>query len=231
LLAVDAIRRGSKLVCVCARFTLRKKKVREIADELEAELGPDDEPLYRPRYNVAPTDLAWILELAGDARVLRPATWSYVVGDGARRLINVRGESVGSGAGFREAFAARRCAVVTDGFYEWPAAKGQAPTFFHRAGDGLVLLGGLFQRPRGDDAHARFTVLTTRPNALVARVHDRMPVIVPVGQLERWLAAEPGDAATLIAPAPDALVATLVSKHVNNVRNDDPSGVAPAEVA
>jgi putative SOS response-associated peptidase YedK len=214
---------------MCARFTLRKKKARHIADELEAELPPDDEPLYRPRYNVAPTDLAWIVDREREARVLRAASWSYVVGDGARRLINVRGEQVGSGAGFREAFAARRCVVVTDGFYEWPTPKGQAPTLFHRVDDGLVLLGGLFQRPRPGDAHPRFTVLTTRPNAPIARVHDRMPVVVPLAELDRWLAGDAADAARLIAPAPDdALVATLVSKHVNNVRNDDPSCTEPA---
>jgi putative SOS response-associated peptidase YedK len=217
---------------VCARFTLRRKTVRQIADELETELGPDDEPLYRTRYNVAPTDLAWIVDHAADARVLRAATWSYVVGDRARRLVNVRGESVGSGAGFREAFADRRCVVVSDGFYEWPETKGQAPTLFHRPDDGLVLLGGLFQRARPGDAHPRFTVLTTQPNAAIARVHDRMPVVVPLGALDRWLAGSPSEAARLIAPAPDdALVATLVSKHVNNVRNDDPACVAPVERA
>jgi putative SOS response-associated peptidase YedK len=213
---------------MCARFTLRRRNVRQIADELEAELGPDDEPLYRARFNVAPTDLAWIVDRAADTRVLRAATWSYVVGDGARRLINVRGESVGSGAGFREAFASRRCVVVTDGFYEWPEPRGQAPTLFHRADDGLVLLGGLFQRARPGDAHPRFTVLTTRPSAAIARVHDRMPVVVPMGALDRWLEASPLEAGRLIAPAPeDALIATAVSKHVNNVRNDDPTCVAP----
>ena len=217
---------------MCARFTLRRKKVREIADELEAELGPDDEPLYRVRYNVAPTDLAWIVDGGDHGRALRAANWSYVVGDGARRLINVRGESVGSGAGFREAFADRRCVVVTDGFYEWPATKGQPPTLFHRADGGLVLLGGLWQRPRAGDAHPRFTVLTTRPSAPIARVHDRMPVIVPAGELERWIAGSPTEAAALLGPAPDdALVGTLVSKHVNNVRNDDPACVTPAEPA
>jgi putative SOS response-associated peptidase YedK len=217
---------------MCARFTLRRKKVREIADELEAELGSDDEPLYRVRYNVAPTDLAWIVDGGDHGRALRAANWSYVVGDGARRLINVRGESVGSGAGFREAFADRRCVVVTDGFYEWPATKGQAPTLFHRADGGLVLLGGLWQRPRAGDAHPRFTVLTTRPSAPIARVHDRMPVIVPRAALDRWIAGAPAEAASLLGPAPDdALVGTLVSKHVNNVRNDDPACVTPAEPA
>ena len=214
---------------MCARFTLRKKTLREVADDLDAEYAADDEPLYRARFNVAPTDVAWIVEFGADRRVLRPATWNYLVSSG-RPLINLRGESVGSGTGYREAFASRRCAVVTDGVYEWPPTKGSAPTWFHRADDGLVLLGGLFQRPKSDDVHARFTVLTTRPNALVARVHDRMPVILPVESLDEWLAAEPADAVRLIGPAPaDALVATAVSKHVNSVRNDDPACVVPAE--
>ena len=38
-------------------------------------------------------------------------------------MINVRGEQVGAGHGFREAFALRRCAVVTDGFFEWNARR------------------------------------------------------------------------------------------------------------
>ena len=209
---------------MCARFTLRKKTLREVADDLDAEYAADDEPLYRARFNVAPTDVAWLVEYGADRRVLRPATWSYLV-SGGRPLINLRGENVGSGAGYREAFASRRCAVVTDAFYEWPG-KGLAPFLFHRAHDGLVLLGGLFQRPKGTDTHARFTVLTTRPNALVARVHDRMPVIFPAERLDEWLTAEPAKAVSLIGPAPeDALVATPVSKHVNSVKNDDPECV------
>ena len=217
---------------MCARFTLRKRKAREIADELEAELAPDDELRYRPRYNVAPTDLAWIVAGGADARVLRAATWSYVVGDGARRLINVRGESVGSGAGFREAVAERRCAVVTDGFYEWPAAKGQAPTLFRRADDGLVLLGGLFQRPRGGATPTRGSPCSRRARTRPSRACTiACPSSCPSPRSTAGSRAAPADAATLIAsPAPDdALVGTLVSKHVNNVRNDDAACVVPAE--
>jgi putative SOS response-associated peptidase YedK len=212
---------------MCARFTLKKRKMKDVVDELDAEIADDDVPLYRPRYNVAPTDVAWIVELGGDRRVVRPATWNYLVSSG-RPLVNLRGENVGSGRGYRDAFVDRRCVVVADGFYEWPG-KGQAPTWFHRPDDGLVLLGGLYQRPSGDDVHARFTVLTTRPNALVAKVHDRMPVIIPATALDAWLGAAPAEAARLIGPAPeDALVATPVSKHVNSVRNDDPACLAPA---
>jgi putative SOS response-associated peptidase YedK len=211
---------------VCARFTLKKRRLKDVADALDAEISDDDEPLYRPRYNVAPTDIAWIVEYGADRRVLRPATWNYLVSAG-RPLINLRGENVGSGAGYRDAFTSRRCCVVTDGFYEWPG-KGLAPFWFHRTDDGIVLLGGLFQRPREGDHHARFTVLTARPNQLVSKVHDRMPVILPIERLDEWLTAEPAEAARLIGPAPeDALVATPVSKHVNSVRNDDPTCVVP----
>jgi putative SOS response-associated peptidase YedK len=139
--------------------------------------------------------------------------------------VNLRGESLGP----RHKNVGSRCAVVSDGFYEWPG-KGLAPFWFHRADDGLVLLGGLFQRPKGEDVHARFTVLTTRPNALVANVHDRMPIVLPVDRLDEWLTADPAAALRLVGPAPeDALVATPVSKHVNSVRHDDPECVAPAD--
>ncbi len=207
---------------MCARATLRKNYVDEVADELDAIISAEDASLYRPRYNIAPSDRSWILEARGDERVLVAATWGYVVRD--RPLINVRGEQIASGSGFRDAFANRRCLVVTDGFYEWNHAK--RPTWFHRRGEGLVLLAGLFQTTAG---LPRFTVLTTRPNNLIAGIHNRMPVIVPAEAVDSWLLRKTADAARLIEPAPEEyLVATAVSTRVNSVKHDDPGCLAPA---
>src|SRR5262245_23044882 len=159
---------------MCGRTTLTNARLEDIADDLDAEFSPEDAALYRPRYNVAPSDTTWIVETRGDGRVLAPAVWGYVASK--RPLINVRGEQVASGGGFREACANRRCAVVTDGFYEWPPATGdkrasRAPFWYHRSDGGLVLLAGLWQRGEAPGAPPRFTILTTRPNALVAQVH------------------------------------------------------------
>jgi putative SOS response-associated peptidase YedK len=218
---------------MCGRVTLTGDDVEEIAADLDAEISPDDVAHYRPRYNVAPSDLHWILEPGADRRVLRPAVWGYAVS--GRTLINVRGEQVGAGHGFREAFASRRCLVVTDGFFEWTAAR--APFWYHRADGGLVLLAGVFQRAEvhppsvGGERRdrPRFTILTTRPNKLVAAVHGRMPVVIPPAHIDDWLTAPPTGAARLIAPAPEeALVATPVSKRVNSVKNDDPACLTPA---
>jgi putative SOS response-associated peptidase YedK len=218
---------------MCGRTTLTNQRLEDIAEDLDAEFSPEDLALYRPRYNVAPSDTTWITVSRGDARVIEPAVWGYVASK--KPLINVRGEQVASGSGFRDAFASRRCAVVTDGFYEWPPAGGsrsapRAPYWFHRSDGGLVLLAGLFQRsPADSQGPPRFTILTTRPNGTVAKVHDRMPVVLPQDRLDDWLAGPPPRAASLLAPAPDDwLVATRVSTRVNSPRHDDPACLTPA---
>jgi putative SOS response-associated peptidase YedK len=216
---------------MCGRMTLTRDDVHQLVAELEAELGEDDARLYRPRYNVAPSDRHWILRVDGDARVLVPATWGYLAS--GRPLINVRSEQVASGRGFREAFQTRRCAVVTDGFFEWNARR--EPTWFHRTDGGLVLLAGLFhQQPLDEASPPRFTVLTTRPNLTVGAVHDRMPVALDPrdpAALDDWLRADaPTKVTRLLAPArDDLLVGTPVSRRVNSVRVDDPSCLAPPD--
>jgi len=217
---------------MCGRVTLTREDVDEIAETLDAELSPEDARRYKRRYNVAPSDLHWIVEYGADRRVLAPATWGYVptapAGRARKPLINVRGEQVGSGHGFREAFASRRCAVVTDGFFEWNT--GRAPFWYHRPDGGLILMAGLYQDPPEGQRDPRFTILTTRPNKLVAQIHDRMPVILPAARVDDWLTAPPTDAADLIRPAPEeTLIATPVSRRVNSVANDDAACLGPPE--
>jgi putative SOS response-associated peptidase YedK len=217
---------------MCARVTLTVDDIEELAEMLDAELSSEDARRYKPRFNVAPSDVHWIVEYGADRRVLAPAKWGYVPtsppGRTRKPLINVRGEQVGAGHGFHRAFETRRCAVVTDGFFEWDTQRH--PFWYHRTDGGLVLLAGLYQDALAGDPDARFTVLTTRPNKLIAAVHDRMPVIVPQVRLDDWLTAAPAEAAALIRPAPeDELIATPVSRRVNSVSNDDAGCLAPPE--
>jgi putative SOS response-associated peptidase YedK len=201
-----------------------KLSLAEIAGELEAEFSGEDVALYRPRWNVAPSDTTWIAIHRGDARVLGPARWGCLAND--RPLINVRGEQVASGSAFRDAFVSRRCVLVADGFYEWNSKR--EPTWFHRIDGRLLFFGALFQAPRANETLPRFTVLTTTPNATVAEVHDRMPVVLDPSSLDGWLSGSAAEAACLILPAGlDILCARPVSTHVNSVRNDDAGCIAP----
>lgn len=74
------------------------------------------------------------------------------------------------------------------------------------------------------------TLITTAPNRLMGGIHDRMPVIVPPEQYDRWLDREtaPADAAALLAPYPDAAMrAYAVSTWVNAPVHDDPGVLEP----
>jgi putative SOS response-associated peptidase YedK len=84
--------------------------------------------------------------------------------------------------------------------------------------------------------HAAPTVaiLTTAPNALVAGIHNRMPVILPLGVLDDWLdpATPPADLAPMLLSTPEETLRMWpVSTAVNRVQVDGPELLRPIELA
>src|ERR1700734_700784 len=75
-----------------------------------------------------------------------------------------------------------------------------------------------------------FTVITTDPNAVVEPLHDRMPVIIPERDYDRWLRAEPDrPPIDLLRPFDsDKMTAWKVGKAVGNLKNDSPELIEPA---
>lgn len=221
---------------MCGRFTLTTPDLAALADLVTADMDPRLPDDHHPRYNIAPTASAVLLSLAQGRRRLGPGVWGLPGPGGADRrpggLINARVETAATLPTFREAFARGRCVVLADGFFEWTGPKDRRrPLWFRRRDGGPLLMGGLY---RDDSDHEtgevtrRFAILTTRANATLAPYHDRMPVLLELAGLERWLAARPGALADLLGPAPDDLLSTTpVSPRVNSVRHDDPECVAP----
>ena len=213
---------------MCGRMTLGKEDLGEVATALQASISAEFVADWKPRHNVAPTQKHPILRLEDDARWLRPARWGFRRPDDKTLLINARSETAKHLPAFREAYAARRCLVPADGFYEWGArgakTKGTPPTWFHAPNGGLLLFAGLWQL--GAEGEPVFTVLTTTLNRVVSTAHDRMPVIVAPSDVEEWLRAGGG---RFFAPAPDRVLATrLVSTRANGTKNDDLACIAPA---
>ncbi|MGQ9371881.1 SOS response-associated peptidase [Azospirillum sp. ST 5-10] len=212
--------------------------------ELQRAFGFAERPNLAPRYNIAPTQDVATVRLEGGARRFAAARWGLVpswakdpsVGS---RMINARGESVAEKPAFRAAFRQRRCLVPADGFYEWLAVDGgkrKQPYVIRRPDRTPFALAGLWERwpgPRGEPLPAPLetvTIVTTVANAALARLHDRMPVVLDPADYDRWLdpATPLPDVAALLRPAPDAaLEAQPVSPRVNNVRHDDPGCIEP----
>src|SRR3954469_8678718 len=125
---------------MCGRITLTKPDWETIRALLQAEVDPDEEAAYRPRFNVAPTQPPPILRLdEGGRRRLQRAAWGFAPPSASDRrpLINARAESLAERARLRDA---RRCIVPADGFYEWQEAQ---PYWFHAPGGEPLLMAGL----------------------------------------------------------------------------------------
>ena len=207
---------------MCGRFTLTMREVDELARTLAAEVDRQAALLYRPRWNIAPTEEHLILEVVGGRRLLRRARFGFR-GRSGQAVVNARSESAATLPTFRRAFAERRCLVPADGFYEWRGSeRARRPLFFHRPGGRLLLFAGLAEDEADEVA---FVILTTRSNATVGAVHDRMPALLSPEGAEAWLArGDPG----LLAPAPeDWLSVQEVSPKVNTVGNDGPELLEP----
>jgi putative SOS response-associated peptidase YedK len=217
---------------MCGRFTITRRD----GNMLAAELGvaADSFVDYRPRYNVAPTQMHYVVRVKFENREVLPARWGLVntwakTASTAAKNINARAETVNTRPTFREAFIKRRCVVPADGFFEWTGPKtARQPTWFHREDNQLLLLAGLYEswRPKPDQWETTFTILTTAANALTRQYHDRMPVILADRDADDWMdprAPDPLALKKLLVPAPaDLLIATPVSPAVNDVDNDSP---------
>ena len=101
-----------------------------------------------------------------------------------------------------------------------------------REGEPFVFAGLLGRwTDEANDEQPAVTILTTEPNAVMAEIHDRMPVILPSTAWSRWLDPNAGadEVADLLVPCPDDwLTVRPVSRRVNNPANDSPEVLAAA---
>lgn len=167
-------------------------------------------------------------------------SWAKDIAMG-NRLINARAETAAEKPAFRRAFAARRCLLPAEGFYEWRGeTKGKRQPFFIRPRDGMLAMAGLYEiwrdPTRADDDPEAFlwstVILTTQAVDELGEIHDRMPMLVERDQWSQWLDPENHDAAALssmLTPAvPGVLDVYPVSTEVNRVSNNGPHLIEPA---
>ena len=83
-------------------------------------------------------------------------------------------------------------------------------------------------RERGELMES-FTIITTAANALVAPLHDRMPVLVDPANFDTWLTAAEPPMGLLRPYAAAAMEAYRVSQAVNSPAQDDPSLIEPLD--
>ncbi|WP_052848293.1 SOS response-associated peptidase [Streptomyces avicenniae] len=114
---------------MCGRYAASRRP-EDLAGLFDVTLWDPENPLPAD-WNVAPTkEVHAVLErpVRGEGpepvRQLRALRWGLVPSwakspEGAARMINARAETVHEKTSYRRPFAARRCLIPADGYYEW----------------------------------------------------------------------------------------------------------------
>lgn len=195
-------------------------------------------PNFAPSWNVAPTQDAAVVRRHPQTghRHLDLLKWGLLPywtkePTRAQRPINARSETAPTSGMFRRALAQRRCLVPADAFYEWKAVEGGKQPYAVARQDGQPMaLAGLWESFRWPDETVTrsFVIMTTMPNAEMAELHDRMPVILEEQDWSTWLGEAEGDNVALLRPAPDGLLRTWpVDRRVGSPRNNGPELLDP----
>ncbi|MBD9447618.1 SOS response-associated peptidase [Rhizobium sp. RHZ01] len=223
---------------MCGRYALTISP-----EELKEVLGIMDLEDFPARYNIAPTQP--ILVVVSDETREKGSNlperravlvrWGFTPGwvKGPKQfplLINARAETAIGKASFRAAMRHRRVLVPASGFYEWhrpgrERGEKSQPYWIRPRRGGIVAFAGLMETWSSADGSEVDTgaILTTAANAAIARIHDRMPVVIKPEDFSRWLdckTQEPRDVAGLMKPVEeDFFEAIPVSDKVNKVTN------------
>lgn len=191
------------------------------AAELNAAVtgdGSGKAPAGMGRFNVAPTQEILTVRSSPDpdeatagereARLMRwglVPRWAKDLKVGYR-MINAKAENLESSRAYGPLVGKfrHRCLIVADGFYEWMVAEDpkqpRQPWRFTVDDGEPFAFAGICTRKEWKDPEDRgfddgwlysATIVTTTPNDVVARVHDRMPAILPGPEAEAaWLSTD-----------------------------------------
>lgn len=202
---------------MCGLYSLRKSP-----QETRALFGYSEDEAFPPRDPITPGQPIGVVRMENGQRHFALVRWGFIPGwakevPPGKPLINARAETVTEKPSFKHAFRRRRCLVPADGYYEWSGEAGKkVPYFVTRPGEALFALAGLWEHwmaPDGSEIETAI-LMTVSPNAEMAAIHDRMPVVIESADYETWLTGEPEEAARLLRCAPDGSFLPQVASHL-----------------
>ena len=203
---------------MCGRFAgLSYNEVAQVVAENQQGILSSAAPGWsEDGADVRPGSRAWAIAPLVDSRandslalelVPRELTWGFAVDWSKRPVFNTRIETAtGSNPGmWRDAMRNGRCIVPSRWFYEPHAVETvPSPTLgkpmkrqyqFEMPDGGVLLMAAVMQ-------DGRFSIVTTEPNAAVAPIHDRMPLVLRFSEVKTWL----GDGFGSLADRSDVLL-------------------------
>lgn len=174
-------------------------------------------PIGPPHYNLSPgQDVVVVRDQ--EMALVRWGLIPFWMKEPKRPFVQARAETVLKLGPFRNA---RPCLIVFDGFYEWES-ETRAPFLIRR--DGPFAVAGVWDTWRDRQTCC---VITTASHGALAKIHDRMPLVIDEPRWNDWLHGAREEIVKENDLEKKPLEIIPVSKHVNNVKNDDPKCIEP----
>jgi putative SOS response-associated peptidase YedK len=182
-------------VAMCGRYGFSVKDAKEVYERFDTYNELAD---LTARYNVAPGQMNPVITSHSPNEISR-MFWGLIPhwarDDSFKyKTINARAETVATLATFRQPFRHKRCIVPATGFYEPDKVnfkKAPFPWHYFRLLDqkifGFAGLYDVWTDTKTGKEIKSYTIITTTPNSLVGKIHDRMPVILNPEDEAAWL--------------------------------------------
>jgi putative SOS response-associated peptidase YedK len=174
---------------MCGRFTFQPTEAVyarfEISNRLDA---------LTARYNIAPGQMVPVI-IAHSPRQVVLMRWGLIPHwatdqKTADKMINARVETLTQWLAFRGLLSHHRALVPACGYDEWQGeGRDKTPYYIHPQDEQFIAFAGLYDTwttPDGEDL-STFTIITTEADPFMARLHNRMPVMLARELEEAWL--------------------------------------------
>ena len=164
-----------------------------------------DDALLSPRYNIRPGTVN-VVVTRNSPNKAQGMLWSYLPDwpgfPESRAVINARIESIKEGKSFfKKAFLSQRCIVPASQWVEWAPVSGiKIPHAFKLKGRDNFSFAGLWSEytNRNGKRIKGYCIITTEPNPLASKVHNRQPAILRKSDENTWLDPDEKDMVTLL---------------------------------
>ena len=183
---------------MCGRFTQDTSwaEVRAFLEPIEFQ-PPDVAP--EARFNVAPSQTAWVVLPEQGVLMAIPMRWGLIPGwaKDAKKVgystFNARIESAAEKPTFRNAYRRHRALLLASGYYEWKTqGKAKQAHFIHAADAPLLCIATLWEPPcPASPDQSSFSILTCPAQGPIEELHHRMPVMLSPDEGLKWTQTAP----------------------------------------
>lgn len=221
---------------MCGRYS-EKQDLKKVEDQLKLKLS-EKAKNWKPSFNIAPSQLAPVVtsDKPDEIDVFHFGLVPHWAKDKkvGYKMINARSETLLEKPSFKPLMLNnKRCLVLADSFFEWRTeGKEKQPFRIYLPDREVFFFAGLWSRwkdPEGKTYNS-FSIVTTSPNKLMEKIHDRMPVILTREEEKIWLDPDqnPKDLLKLLNAYPaDSMEAYEISSEVNKPGNNHPGILDP----